>query len=105
LDNNDIDTLFAAVRQQTSDQRFDLNGDGDISDLDLDYLIESQLNTRRGDLNLDGKVNFADFLILSDNFGKDRQRWATGDLNGDGSTGMEDFLLLSQQFGFNRDDQ
>ena len=51
-----------------------------------------------GDINLDGEVGFADFLILSSNFGQagDREQ---GDLNGNGQIDFADFLLLSDNFG------
>lgn len=49
-----------------------------------------------GDINGDGRVDFADFLILSDNFGSESE---DGDLNGDGKVDFADFLLLSDNFG------
>lgn len=51
-----------------------------------------------GDIDLNGEVGFADFLILSSNFGQagDREQ---GDLNGNGQIDFADFLLLSDNFG------
>ena len=51
-----------------------------------------------GDANLDDVVNFADFLILSENFGQDGA-WREGDFDGDGTVGFPDFLALSKNFG------
>ena len=51
-----------------------------------------------GDANLDGQVDFADFLTLSGNFGQ-AGRWEQGDFNGDDVVGFGDFLLLSKDFG------
>ena len=51
-----------------------------------------------GDANLDDEVNFADFLILSENFGQDGG-WREGDFDGDGTVGFPDFLALSENFG------
>jgi hypothetical protein len=51
-----------------------------------------------GDANLDDEVNFADFLILSENFGE-AGAWRDGDFNGDGTVGFPDFLALSANFG------
>ena len=50
-----------------------------------------------GDANLDDEVNFADFLILSENFGQDGA-WQEGDFDGDGTVGFHDFLALSVNF-------
>jgi hypothetical protein len=49
-----------------------------------------------GDLDGDGTVAFADFLMLADNIGKES---ATGDLDGDGVVAFVDFLILSNNFG------
>ena len=51
-----------------------------------------------GDSNADGRVDFADFLILSGAFGT-RGSWQTGDFDGDGWVGFSDFLVLSGSFG------
>jgi hypothetical protein len=53
-----------------------------------------------GDVNTDGIVDFADFLVLSENFNKtDEVARADGDLDGDGKVGFGDFLILSSDFG------
>lgn len=52
-----------------------------------------------GDLNADGEVSFADFLILSSNFGTDVPTHAEGDIDCDGSVAFSDFLVLSSNFG------
>ena len=50
-----------------------------------------------GDANLDNEVNFADFLILSENFGQ-AGAWREGDFDGDGTVDFPDFLALSANF-------
>lgn len=52
-----------------------------------------------GDVDGNGKVEFADFLILSQNFGQDVSSRSEGDLDGNGKVEFADFLLLSQNFG------
>lgn len=52
-----------------------------------------------GDANEDGEVSFADFLILSANFGQVSASWEDGDFNEDGNVNFADFLLLSRNFG------
>jgi|GEM_PF-6600246 len=52
-----------------------------------------------GDANQDGSVNFADFLILSANYGSETDAaFAEGDFDGDGVVSFTDFLLLSENF-------
>jgi len=52
-----------------------------------------------GDLDGDLDVDFADFLVLSTNFGKSEATSAEGDIDGDGAVSFADFLLLSANFG------
>ena len=51
-----------------------------------------------GDTNLDGSVEFADFLRLSSAFGT-QGTWVDGDFDGDGEVAFPDFLALSGNFG------
>lgn len=51
-----------------------------------------------GDIDQNGKTEYADFLILTANFGKSDVDRNAGDLNGDGQVRFADFLLLSQNF-------
>ena len=52
-----------------------------------------------GDVNGDLEVSFADFLILSANFGtKEDATMADGDLDGNGTVDFVDFLILSQNY-------
>ena len=49
------------------------------------------------DIDRNGTVEFADFLILSDNFGTSGEE-SQGDLNGDGVIAFADFLILARAF-------
>ena len=102
LFSHDIDAVFAAVASGSTDSVYDLNSDGQVTASDANYLVTEILKTRPGDLTLDGNVDFADFLQLSANFGKQGQGWSGGDTDGDGMVGFTDFLALSTQFGFSR---
>ena len=51
-----------------------------------------------GDANVDGKVGFQDFLILSNNFGQ-AGGWQHGDFNFDRQVDFADFLSLSTNYG------
>ena len=51
-----------------------------------------------GDIDRSGKVDFADFIILSKYFGKTGTS-SQGDVDGDGTVGFADFILLAANFG------
>ena len=85
----------------------DCNGDGEVNFGDLDCAcgalasvddILFELNLPQGDLDGDGTVAFADFLILSDGFA-DEGSYSDGDLDCSGEVGFSDFLILSFNFG------
>lgn len=95
-----VDALFAAVAANETDPLLDRNDDGAVDEEDIDYLFTQELQTNRADLNLDGTVDFGDFLILSANFGKTSGvRWSLGDIDNDNNVGFADFLFLSAAFG------
>ena len=78
----------------------DLNGDGTTDDADMDLLIEEIFGTYRGDSDLDGDVDFKDFLNLAANFGTaGGASWADGDFDSDCDVDFLDFLDFSQNFG------
>ena len=53
-----------------------------------------------GDTNGDGKVDFADLLILAQHYGLMKDATiASGDFNADGSVGFDDLLILAQHYG------
>jgi hypothetical protein len=51
-----------------------------------------------GDANIDGTVNFNDFIILTQNFGQ-TAGWVKANFDTDSTTGFSDFIILSQHFG------
>jgi autotransporter-associated beta strand protein len=58
--------------------------------------------TLLGDLNLDGFVNSADFILFANSFGQSggsAAAWDHGDLNYDGSVNSADFILFADNFG------
>ena len=52
-----------------------------------------------GDINLDGAVDFSDFIGFSSYFGQAGSNWSSGDFNFDGRSDFSDFLDLSANFG------
>ena len=69
----------------------------------LDNFNVEILQKTPGDANLDGEVNFSDFLTLSEHFGegtrRDPRAWSQGDFDGNNEVGFPDFLILSENFG------
>ena len=53
----------------------------------------------QGDLDGNGTVEFADFLVLSNNFGNEVADHTLGDIDCNGSVEFADFLTLSANFG------
>jgi hypothetical protein len=73
-----------------------LNGEGPAAG------IEEIRFTLLGDLNLDGVVNSADFILFADSFGQSGGAAAAyyhGDVNYDGTVNSEDFILFADNFG------
>jgi hypothetical protein len=52
-----------------------------------------------GDCNLDGTVNFSDYLILAGNFGHTGADWDEGDFLYTGTVTFADYLALAGNFG------
>ena len=90
--------LLSTAGILTGDERFDLNADGEVNQLDRVVWVEDFERTFFGDADLNGTVEFADFLVLSDNFGG-LGGWNSGDFDGNQRVGFPDFLLLSENFG------
>lgn len=94
---DDIDLLFQAIRNGNNNPTYDLSNDGNVDAVDVDELVTNVLGTRRGDTNLDGSVDFADFTALSASFGTEAS-WSAGDFDGNGVVGFADFLTLSANY-------
>jgi len=60
----------------------------------------SVVSTSYGDADLNGIVEFSDFLKMSQHFGN-AGNWASGDFDGDGFVRFPDFLHLSANFTTN----
>ena len=55
--------------------------------------------TLPGDADLNGTVDFNDFLVLQNNFGQAGTRFDQANFNYDGATDFNDFLVLQNNFG------
>ena len=55
-----------------------------------------------GDINADGGVNFADFVLFAGTFGKSPSEEGysqRSDLNGNGEINFQDFVIFAKRFG------
>lgn len=93
----DIDQLAQAISSRSTEAMFDLNLDTLIDQQDLDQFlaVNGRLN---GDANFNGRVEFADFLLMSSSFAKNAF-WSQGDFDASGRVAFADFLILSGNFG------
>ena len=98
-------TIGVAVTYVGEAPGFDCNGDGivDISDTlcaTVDTLLGTldAANLIQGDIDGNGEVAFADFLVLSANFGNDGT-YLDGNLDLIDDIAFADFLILSANFG------
>ena len=78
--------------------RFDMNRDSVINEFDLQFWLKHSAKASPGDLNLDGRVDDGDFQSFAKNFGMANAFFADGDFDGDGKVTFADFLLLAGEF-------
>ncbi len=95
---HDIDELVDAINSPEPSDLYDLNGDGSVNADDRTFWIEELANVTYGDADMNGEVDFGDFLALSGAFETDGG-WSGGDFDGSGLTDFDDFLTLSGNFG------
>lgn len=84
----------------------DCNADGIVNILDANCTLDAALDgfltnhgTLRGDLDGLNGVQFADFVVLAENFTLTPASYTDGDFDKDGRVGFGDFLLLAENFG------
>lgn len=104
-DSNDIDFLSDVVRTGQHPLRFDINGDGQVTNADREFWIVDLMNTYVGDSNLDGVFGTTDLIsVFSAGEYEDgidgNSTWATGDWNGDRDFGTPDLIAAFVQAGF-----
>jgi len=76
---------------------------GERTQADLEAALAAA-GSLAGDTDLNGTVEFADFLVLSQNFGMavslgDEGGWGQGDFDCNGTIEFADFLAMSENFG------
>ena len=101
VDCTDVDQLTAAIVSGSAQTWFDLDDNGSVDQADLaEWLalagaenLDSGSAYLAGDINLDGLVDGADFLIWNANKFMPSDSWCQGDLNADGTIDGGDFLV------------
>lgn len=98
---DDVDLLCAQIINEDDPIMFDLNGDSQVNQQDLDYMIHDLLGTSYGDVNLDGRFNSQDFVSLFENGRFDNELrvilgWSGGDWNCDGKFDSDDLIVAFQ---------
>lgn len=91
---------------------FDVNGDGSIDVADASLICAAVASAGvtlgdelaaagilGGDADLNGRVEFADFLLLSASFGSEDAHFGDGDFDCNGRVEFADFLTMSSNFG------
>ena len=105
VDSTDIDALFAAIRENSQHDRFDLDSNQQIERADVDYLLRSHLDSLPGDANLDGLFNSQDLVTVfqaakyEDGI-PSNSGWAEGDWDGDGDFTSRDFVAAFRTGGY-----
>ena len=69
VDRADVELLYQSIAAGTTNDDQDLNSDGNVDALDADIVIREIMGIRDGDTDMDGDIDFADFLTLSGGFG------------------------------------
>lgn len=99
---DDIDALCSGLRNSLTEDRFDLNGDGILNELDLEFMLDDIFQTVFGDVSLDGRFDSSDLVRVfaaaeyeDSNVGN--SSWSTGDWNCDGDFDSADLVEVFQR--------
>lgn len=107
----DAAVAYAIASTEAENVLGDCNSDGNLDAADLACVstieerdaVLTAIPTLAGDLNGDGEVAFADFLVLAENFGQ-ALGYAEGNIDLVGDIAFADFLVLAENFGKTRAD-
>ncbi len=101
----DIDILSLAVREQSTDLRYDLNEDGLVDADDRAYWVHDEKRTYFGDSNLDRQFNSYDMVGVFwfgqyEDAKPGNSTWMTGDWDGDAEFTSADMVIAFQDGGY-----
>lgn len=94
----DVDSICSNLG--SAELQYDVNLDSTVDLADVAAWIDER-GTVNGDANLNGVVDFPDFVQLARDFGRDSDTivWTSGDFNCDGMVSFSDFTVLAANFG------
>jgi glucose/arabinose dehydrogenase len=97
---NNLLTITPGLPMADGNYRLSVNGPGveDAAGNDLSSATPFDFVYRLGDADNDGLVNFADLLIVSQNFGSTGRNFSQGDFTYDGTVDFADLLILAQRY-------
>lgn len=93
-DGNYRATLDASMVKDLAGNSLDGDGDGaGGDDSATDFFVLA------GDANHDRSINFADLVVVAQNYGGTGKTYAQGDFDFDGAVGFSDLVLVAQKYG------
>jgi len=99
VNDADIDRLYDHM--PSTDPAYDVTGDWSVNKADMDKLVHDVLASEYGDADLDGDVDFLDYITTKGNFGTATGAgWADGDFDGDDDVDFFDYLTAKGNFGW-----
>jgi hypothetical protein len=101
----DIDSLGAAIRQNSTDLQYDVDASNSVDQGDLTFLVVEHLQTWFGDSNLDGFFDTDDLIAIFQAGQYDdgvslNSTWSTGDWNQDAEFDSADLIVAFQDGGY-----
>jgi hypothetical protein len=105
VDRDDLQQMCFALHGDQNGRAFDLTGDGELNDDDLDIMVHDILKTVYGDANLDGRFNSSDLVLIFQAGGYEddiagNATWSTGDWNCDGEFNSSDLVQSFADGGY-----
>jgi hypothetical protein len=92
-------TTRGVVQTSSANFKFDVNGNSVVDWKDV-KVLQPFFDFGDADADLNGLVDFADFLTLRDHYGQVGQRFTEGDFDGDDDVDAADFAILQSSLGY-----
>lgn len=92
-------TTRGVVQTNSGNFKFDVNGNAVVDWRDV-RALQPFFDFGDADADLNGLVDFADFLTLRENFGRTGRRFTEADFDGDDDVDLADFAILQNSFGY-----
>jgi hypothetical protein len=64
----------------------------------MDVLVKTIFQTRYGDTDLNGAINFDDYVRTDNGFNSHLSGWANGDFDGNGVVNFDDYVIIDLNF-------